>query len=789
MPEFARRCYPATLRLKELLATSLGPPRLILGHSRLFGFDRYAVPGPDHPDRSRPAADRPGKLPARLVRVPVPVVARRRFSGSRCRGAPLRGRANAEPDFESFVGQFPGGATAQIAFGRYHRARWGEASRFLPASGFQVYAERGAAWLEMPERIQWWDSSGTHEERLPLEPTVGDVLNDQFHRLVHKGQSLAPTIHDALEIARLVQDLKQSQDRGSRRRSAGPVDRLRKTRRMGRTPSSPRTDDLRTRLPAVWLGSRPAAAAVVGLALLLGLDPRGARRPTTRSPTSAWRPAGGAPASRPRSRGWARPSRSGSSSRRRALVLDRLGRGELIDDPIGHQARAAAAGPAGALWIWLAALRLCGLVEPAALRPQGDGPGGLALRAQPEPDRPRRLVTMELPLWPARPACSSSSGASWTPAAGAGSGPRRRWAAWRSRASSPRSCSRRSWRSSGGSTAGGAEAGRKPLPRSRAGLLWEWPATSLVMLAGGPRGHRVRRACRSSRSTGDHPSIDAKFGGRLAAWIARLYETPVPQDWVGFATQVHHQMSGGSSYLLGERRMTGWWYYYFVALAVKVPLTFWLLLAGRAALAWRRDEDGPASRRRSCRSRSVCSWPSPRSARRGTTGCATCFRWRRWRSSGSRGWPRRTERPANSRGWPAWIVGLGLAGQALAVAAVHPFELTYFNVLAGGPIGRPTHPLRLEPRLGPGAQGAGPAPARGAGVSRPDALLLRRHRPGLLRRGGHGPRRECRRRPISTAGHPDRDDPLPGGLGLTPVGAVGTARVLSTTGLDRSPSG
>jgi hypothetical protein len=82
----------------------------------------------------------------------------------------------------------------------------------LPASGFQVYAERGAAWLEMPERIQWWDARGTHEERLPLEPTIGDVLNDQFHRLVHKGQSLAPTIHDALGIARLVNALRRSQE-------------------------------------------------------------------------------------------------------------------------------------------------------------------------------------------------------------------------------------------------------------------------------------------------------------------------------------------------------------------------------------------------------------------------------------------------------------------------------------------------------------------------------------------------------------------------------------------------
>ncbi len=100
---------------------------------------------------------------------------------------------------------FPGGATAQISYGRYHRVPWGDASRFLPAPGFQVFAERGAAWLEMPEKIQWSSPAGTKEERLALEPTVGDVLNDQFHRLVRGDHSLAPTIREALEIARLDQ--------------------------------------------------------------------------------------------------------------------------------------------------------------------------------------------------------------------------------------------------------------------------------------------------------------------------------------------------------------------------------------------------------------------------------------------------------------------------------------------------------------------------------------------------------------------------------------------------------
>jgi hypothetical protein len=66
----------------------------------------------------------------------------------------------------------------------------------------------------MPERIQWSGSSGIKDERLPLEPTIGDVLNDQFHRLVRGQHSLAPTIRDALVIAQLVRDVRRSQAEG-----------------------------------------------------------------------------------------------------------------------------------------------------------------------------------------------------------------------------------------------------------------------------------------------------------------------------------------------------------------------------------------------------------------------------------------------------------------------------------------------------------------------------------------------------------------------------------------------
>jgi predicted dehydrogenase len=215
MPEFARRCYPATLRLKELLATELGPPRLVCGHSRLYGFDRYAVPGPTTQIAPAPLLIDPGSYLldwCGFVFQALPEA----VHGFRCQVIRHGGQPDQESDFESFVATFSQGATAHISFGRFHRASWGEASRFLPPPGFQVYAERGVACLEMPERIQWCGSGGLKDERLPLEPTVGDVLNDQFHRLVRGDHSLAPTILEALTNALLVKDLRRSQSEGGR---------------------------------------------------------------------------------------------------------------------------------------------------------------------------------------------------------------------------------------------------------------------------------------------------------------------------------------------------------------------------------------------------------------------------------------------------------------------------------------------------------------------------------------------------------------------------------------------
>lgn len=207
MTELARRFYPASLRLRELLATSLGPPRLVLGYTRLFGFDRYGSPGPSTQLAPAPLAIDPGSYLLDWCR---------HLFGSeatRLRGVQssvFPDRPEAGPDYLGVTMDFPEGGLAQVAIGRYDRAAWGDATRFLPQPGFQVYAESGAAWLEMPDRIAWTDAHGQHEERLPMEPTVGEVLDDQFYRLVRGEPSLAPGLDDALALIRLDRELRAS---------------------------------------------------------------------------------------------------------------------------------------------------------------------------------------------------------------------------------------------------------------------------------------------------------------------------------------------------------------------------------------------------------------------------------------------------------------------------------------------------------------------------------------------------------------------------------------------------
>jgi len=352
------------------------------------------------------------------------------------------------------------------------------------------------------------------------------------------------------------------------------------------------------------------------------------------------------------------------------LALDLAGRGGLIDDQPRRQAELLPIARLGASWIWLAGLALTAWWARRLNDARAMAFAAWLYALSPNLIAHGSLVTMEAPVTVATAAAFLAFGSFLA------SG-RRRWF-WASAA-----------------LCGLAFACKftaivyPPI----LGLIW-WlhdrprrTARKAIAMAGFVAAMLAADFALTgfatlplSPATGEHPSAVGRFG----ALVARAYETPIPQDWVGFATQMRHQASGGPSYLLGERRMWGWRYYYLVAMAVKVPLALWLMAGARLG------RDGP----RACLTRepdrmllqamvlffAVASAGSSRNygVRYLLPMAPPAIVWISRAARGGEGGATR------GRAVRGVVLALGLLGQAVAVASVYPDELTYFNALAGG---------------------------------------------------------------------------------------------------------
>jgi hypothetical protein len=347
-------------------------------------------------------------------------------------------------------------------------------------------------------------------------------------------------------------------------------------------------------------------------------------------------------------------------------LLDRLGHGDWIDDPLGHQADLLPALRLGTLWIWAA-----GLLTTALWARSVYGPRAMVLAAWMFALGPNLLahgplLTMEMPL------TAASAGVLWLFWRAVGRG--EPWAFWASAVACGLAFSCKftavllppllalAWWD------GLRRDGWRVGDATRV-VAWGMLAYVALMLAA-DLAVTGFAAIPASESRGPHPALD----GRVPPQIGRLVEAAWPQDWVAFAVQARHQTTGGPSYLLGERRMYGWRYYYLVALAVKVPLGAWLIVAARAG--WRRRLD-PGGRGRlavvvAAGFLALASLGSSRNygVRYLLPVAPAAIVWAAALAEGPRGARR-----------AAW---LGLGAMALAVASSHPHELTYFNVLGGG---------------------------------------------------------------------------------------------------------
>jgi len=212
--EFPRRHAPATARLKELIATRLGPPRLLFCHQRSVT------------DGSRDHPSGPAPQPS-SVRSLIELVDWCRYVVGR-EATWVTGlmhsssSSSGEEDYQMMSLDFtdsgsPGtGPVAQISCGRYIPAGWQEAITYRPLAALQVSCQQGIAFVDLPATLVWFDEAGRHQESLESERPVGEQLLAQFHLAVTGGGTRTCDLDDAYRALSIVQQARRSHLKGRR---------------------------------------------------------------------------------------------------------------------------------------------------------------------------------------------------------------------------------------------------------------------------------------------------------------------------------------------------------------------------------------------------------------------------------------------------------------------------------------------------------------------------------------------------------------------------------------------
>ena len=215
MSEFPRRHAPATIRLKELIATRLGPPRLLFCHLRkptVQGLNGLAS------SRNKNGSARMADL-VELVDWCRYVVGQEPTSVF---GMMHRGPHAGADDYQmlsldfSQPGESCSGPVAQVSCGSYVPADWHEAVSFRPPAGLQVSCEHGIAFVDMPAQLIWFDAAGRHQESLDSERPVGELLLLRFYRAVTSLVRPTSGMDDAYRALELVLQAHTSHREGRR---------------------------------------------------------------------------------------------------------------------------------------------------------------------------------------------------------------------------------------------------------------------------------------------------------------------------------------------------------------------------------------------------------------------------------------------------------------------------------------------------------------------------------------------------------------------------------------------
>jgi len=208
MAEFPRRHAPATLRLKELIATRLGQPRLLFCHLRRAGkADRQE----EVSATTRDLLELVDWCRYVVGREPTAVWGVQHDCGREGRTDYHMMNLDFSPATASGTGPM-----AQVSCGLYMPNAWSEAAAFRRPSAMQVACEKGVAFIDLPATLTWFDEAGRHTESLDSERPVGEQLLTHFHRAVTSLVRRTSDLEDAYRALQIVQGARESFSQGQR---------------------------------------------------------------------------------------------------------------------------------------------------------------------------------------------------------------------------------------------------------------------------------------------------------------------------------------------------------------------------------------------------------------------------------------------------------------------------------------------------------------------------------------------------------------------------------------------
>lgn len=207
MAEFPCRLSPATLRLKELLATRLGAPKL------LFCNRRRSCPSKknerDH--CSRDLIELVDWCSYVVDRQPASLLA----TGHRMTGHDWNDYFAVSLDY-SDEGKQGSGPLAIIGCGNYVPNEWEESLAYRRPADLKIVCEKGIAFVDLPNTVAWFNDAGHHMEKLDHERNVGEQLLLHFHRAVESFVLKTSSLEDAYRAITIVNHAKRSCATGQR---------------------------------------------------------------------------------------------------------------------------------------------------------------------------------------------------------------------------------------------------------------------------------------------------------------------------------------------------------------------------------------------------------------------------------------------------------------------------------------------------------------------------------------------------------------------------------------------